>query len=209
MSDPKFVERYTSKERGNHWIVALCFILAALSGLALFHPSLFFFSSLFGGGPWARILHPFIGVVMFLFFCITMVRFWKLNRMTDADRQWMKQVKDVMMNREKDLPEIGKYNAAQKYMFWLMVICMWLLIVSGIVMWRPYFAYAFPIDINRIAVVVHALSAVVLVIGTIVHVYAAIWVKGTLRAMMRGNVSAAWAKHHHPGWYREMTGGGK
>ena len=209
MSDPKFVERYTSKERGNHWIVALCFILAALSGLALFHPSLFFFSHLFGGGPWARILHPFIGVVMFLFFCITMVRFWKLNRMTDADRQWMTQIKAVVMNREKDLPEIGKYNAAQKYMFWLMVICMWLLIVSGIVMWRPYFAYAFPIDINRIAVVVHALSAVVLVIGTIVHVYAAIWVKGTLRAMMRGNVSAAWAKHHHPGWYREMTGGGK
>lgn len=209
MSDPTFVARYTSKERGNHWIVALCFILAALSGLALFHPSLFFFSSLFGGGPWARILHPFIGVVMFLFFCITMVRFWKLNRMTDADRQWMTQIKAVVMNREKDLPEVGKYNAAQKYMFWLMVICMWLLILSGIVMWRPYFAYAFPIDINRIAVVVHALSAVVLVIGTIVHVYAAIWVKGTLRAMMRGNVSAAWAKHHHPAWYREMTGGGK
>ena len=71
MSDAKFVERYTPKERGNHWIVALCFILAALSGLSLFHPSLFFFSGLFGGGPWARILHPFIGVVMFLFFCIS------------------------------------------------------------------------------------------------------------------------------------------
>ena len=80
MSDAKFVERYTPKERGNHWIVALCFILAALSGLSLFHPALFFFSSLFGGGPWARILHPFIGVVMFLFFCITMVKFWRLLR---------------------------------------------------------------------------------------------------------------------------------
>ncbi len=209
MSDPKFVERYTPKERGNHWIVALCFILAALSGLSLFHPALFFFSGLFGGGPWARILHPFIGVVMFVFFCITMVRFWKLNRINDADRQWMKRVKDVMMNRDHNLPEVGKYNAGQKYMFWLMVICMGLLILSGIAMWRPYFAGAFPIGINRIAVVVHALSAVVLIIGIIVHIYAAIWVKGTLRAMMRGNVSAAWAKHHHPGWYREITGGGK
>ena len=45
------------------------------------------------------------------------------------------------------------------------------------------------------------------IIALIVHVYAAIWVKGTLRAMMRGNVSAAWARHHHPGWYREVTGG--
>lgn len=209
MSNVKFVERYTAKERGNHWIVALCFILAALSGLALFHPSLFFFSGLFGGGPWARILHPFIGVVMFLFFCVTMVRFWKLNKMTDADRQWMKRIKDVIMNRDHNLPEVGKYNAGQKYMFWLMVISMLLLVVSGFVMWRPWFAHVFPIGINRIAVVVHALSAVALIIGIIVHVYAAIWVKGTLRAMMRGNVSAAWAKHHHPGWYREVTGGGK
>ncbi len=207
MSEAKTIQRYTPRERGNHWIVALCFILAAASGLALFHPALFFLSGLFGGGPWARILHPFIGVVMFLFFCITMVRFWKLNKVTDADRKWMRQIKDVIMNREKNLPEIGKYNAGQKYMFWLMVICMLLLIVSGILMWRPYFAAAFPIELNRIAVVVHAVSAVALVIGIIVHVYAAIWVKGTLRAMMRGDVSAAWAKHHHPGWYKEVSGG--
>jgi formate dehydrogenase subunit gamma len=206
VSEAKTIQRYTPRERGNHWIVALCFILAAASGLALFHPSLFFLSGLFGGGPWARILHPFIGVVMFLFFCITMVRFWKLNKMTDADRKWMSQIKDVIMNREKNLPEIGKYNAGQKYMFWLMVICMLLLIVSGILMWRPYFAAAFLIELNRIAVVVHAVSAVALVIGIIVHVYAAIWVKGTLRAMMRGDVSAAWAKHHHPGWYKEVSG---
>jgi formate dehydrogenase subunit gamma len=206
VSEAKTIQRYTPRERGNHWIVALCFILAAASGLALFHPALFFLSGLFGGGPWARILHPFIGVVMFLFFCIMMVRFWKLNKVTDADRKWMSQIKDVIMNREKNLPEIGKYNAGQKYMFWLMVICMLLLIVSGILMWRPYFAAAFPIELNRIAVVVHAVSAVALVIGIIVHVYAAIWVKGTLRAMMRGDVSAAWAKHHHPGWYKEVSG---
>ena len=46
-----------------------CFILAALSGLAFFHPALFFLTDLFGGGPWTRILHPFIGVVMFAAFC--------------------------------------------------------------------------------------------------------------------------------------------
>jgi formate dehydrogenase subunit gamma len=205
MSDPKSIQRYTPKERGNHWVVAITFVLAAMSGLALFHPSMFFFADLFGGGPWARILHPFIGVVMFLFFCITMVRFWHLNRMTDADRQWMKQIKDVVMNREKNLPEVGKYNAGQKYMFKLMVICIILLLVSGIIMWRPYFAASFPIGINRIAVVVHAVSAVALIIGIIVHIYAAIWVKGTMRAMVRGDVSAAWAKHHHPAWYKEVS----
>ena len=206
MSDPKFVQRYTSRERGNHWVVAICFVLAALSGLSLFHPSMFFFADLFGGGPWARILHPFIGVVMFLSFCGLLARFWALNKMTDADRQWMKSVKDVMMNREQDLPEVGKYNAGQKYMFKLMVLCMLVLIVTGIIMWRPYFASSFPVGLVQVAVVLHALSAVALVIGIMVHIYAAIWFKGTMRAMIRGDVSSAWAKHHHPAWYKEVSG---
>jgi formate dehydrogenase subunit gamma len=90
-----------------------------------------------------------------------------------------------------------------------MVVTMGLLIVSGIMMWRPYFAGAFPIPLIRIAAVVHMLSAFVLIVGIIVHVYAALfWVRGSLRAMTRGTVSHAWARHHHPLWYRRMTGGG-
>ena len=63
-------------------------MLAALSGLAFFHPSLFFLSNLFGGGSWARILHPFIGVVMVLAFLGLFVRLWRDNVITDADREW-------------------------------------------------------------------------------------------------------------------------
>jgi len=202
----RYVQRYTPQERRTHWIVAICFILAALSGLAFFHPAFYFLSSLFGGGPWARILHPFIGVVMFAFFLVTMVRFWKLNRITDADRQWMKRIRDVIANRDEGLPEAGKYNAGQKYLFWVIVVSLWLLILSGIVVWRPYFADGFPIWLNRAAVLVHSIAAWVLVAGIIVHVYAAIWVKGTMRAMTRGTVTRAWAKHHHPAWYREVAG---
>ena len=202
----KYVQRYTSSERRTHWIVAICFILAALSGLAFFHPAFYFLTHLFGGGPWARILHPFIGVVMFAFFLLTMVRFWKLNRITDADRKWMQRLGDVIRNRDEGLPEVGKYNAGQKYLFWLIVVTLWLLILTGIVIWRPYFADSFPIWLNRAAVLVHAVSAWLLVAGIIVHVYAAIWVKGTMRAMTRGTVTRAWAKHHHPGWYREVGG---
>jgi len=37
-----------------------------------------------------------------------------------------------------------------------------------------------------------------------VHVYAALWVKGTITAMVEGWVPASWAKYHHPRWYREV-----
>ncbi|MCC6532240.1 MAG: formate dehydrogenase subunit gamma [Burkholderiales bacterium] len=170
-------------------------------------PAFYVFSSLFGGGPWTRILHPFIAVAMFVFFFVTMTQFWRFNRITAADRQWMQRLPDVVMNRDDGLPEVGKYNAGQKYyFFWVTVVCAWLLLVSGVIMWRPYFAEGFPIGLNRIAVVVHALSAFVFILGIIVHVYAAIWVKGSLRAMTRGSVSSGGARQHHRGWYREVTG---
>ena len=69
------IERYNPSQRTNHWIVAILFVLAALSGLALFHPALFGLSGLFGGGTWTRILHPFIGVAMFVFFLWLAIRF--------------------------------------------------------------------------------------------------------------------------------------
>ena len=37
MSD-KPILRYTANQRTNHWLVAILFFMAGLSGLALFHP---------------------------------------------------------------------------------------------------------------------------------------------------------------------------
>jgi formate dehydrogenase subunit gamma len=200
------IQRYTARERNNHWVVAILFVLAGLSGLALFHPAFFFLTNLFGGGPWTRILHPFIGVVMFLCFVALAARFWGANRISSADRQWMKQFDDMVRNRDQNLPEQGKFNAGQKYLFWSLVVGIPLLLISGIVIWQPWFAPFFPIWLMRVAVVVHALAAWIMILGIVVHVYAAIWVKGSVRAMTRGTVSAAWARHHHRAWYRDVTG---
>ena len=68
MNKDNLIERYEASDRINHWLVAITFILLALSGLALFHPSMFFLTNLFGGGPWTRNLQPFIGLVMFVAF---------------------------------------------------------------------------------------------------------------------------------------------
>jgi formate dehydrogenase subunit gamma len=202
----KSIVRYTPAERANHWVVALLFILAAAGGLSLFHPYFFWLSNLFGTATWTRILHPFVGVLMFLSFLRLMMRFWSHNHITAADRQWMGQLGDVIKNREERLPRVGRYNAGQKYLFWTMVVTMFLLLISGILFWQPWFAPYFPVGLIRVAVVVHAVSAFVLITGIIVHIYAAIWVKGSIRAMTHGTVTSAWAKRHHPAWYTEMTG---
>ena len=204
MSQGKLIERYNARERANHWFVAVTFILAALSGLALFHPAFFWLTNLFGSGTWARILHPFIGALMFLSFIAMAARFWKHNRITDADRQWSKHMVDILQNKAKNLPEIGKYNLGQKYLFWTLLITITLMLLSGIVIWQPWFAPLFPIPLLRIAVLVHALSAFVAILCLIVHIYASYWTRGSIRAMTRGTVTATWAKHHHPAWFREV-----
>lgn len=205
MSKPQLITRYTASERSNHWAVAITFILLALSGLALFHPAFFFLTNLFGGGVWARILHPFIGVILFVLFVYMALGFAQHNRITNADREWMKRIKDVVLNNDDKLPAVGKYNAGQKYLFWTLVVCIPLLFVTGVIIWQPYFAPIFPVTLLRLAVLLHALAAFVSIAGIMVHIYAAIWVKGSIRAMIRGTVSKAWAKHHHAAWLKEIT----
>ena len=197
--------RYEPATRINHWIVAISFVLLALSGLALFHPALFWLTNLFGGGPWTRILHPFIGLVMVIAFVFLGAKLWHENVMQPRDWQWLRQIKDVVNNREDALPEVGKYNAGQKLLFYAIVLCLIGLLLSGIVIWRAYFAVYFSVEVIRFASLLHAFCAFVLICAIIVHIYAAIWVKGSVREMTRGTVSYGWAWKHHRLWFREAT----
>ena len=208
MSDPErrdSLVRYSAEVRTNHWLNALGFILAALSGLALFHPALFWFSNLFGGGPWTRILHPFIGLFAVLVFLLLAATVWGDNRMRPADWQWLRQWRDVVNNREDRLPEVGRYNAGQKLLFLAIVAGMVGLLLSGLVIWRAYFSLYFPVGVIRLASLVHAVCAFALICAILIHIYAAFWVKGSVDAMVRGTVTPGWAWKHHRAWFRQIT----
>lgn len=205
--DPVKVDRYTAGARINHWITAVSLVLLALSGLALFHPSLFFLTGLFGGGQATRTIHPWIGVVLFFSFAGLFVRFFRANLWEHTDNVWLARIKDVLGGHEDKLPEIGKYNAGQKVVFWSMSILIIALITSGIVIWDQYFAEYSTIEQKRVAVLAHALAAIIIICVWIVHVYAAIWVRGTIGAMTRGQVTGGWAWRHHRKWLRELVSG--
>ena len=198
------IVRYTANDRTNHWLTAIAFVLAALSGLAMFHPALFWLSSLFGGGPWTRILHPFIGLFMVVAFVFLAIRLWRHNYLQQRDWQWMRQIGDVIANREDRLPEVGKYNGGQKLLYFVLVLCLAVLLLTGFIIWRAYFSAYFPIEVVRLGALAHAFFAFALITSIIVHIYAGIWVKGSVHAMTRGTVTPGWAWKHHRAWYREM-----
>ena len=200
----EMIVRYNASERTKHWVVAISFVLLTLSGLALFHPAMFWLSDLFGGGTWTRILHPFIGIVMFVAFLLLIMSLWRDNRFNERDWQWLKQWRDVVNNREENVPEVGRYNAGQKLLFVVLLVCMFGLLLSGFAIWRPYFAPYFPIGLLRLAATVHAICAFAIICAIIIHVYAGIWVKGSVQAMTRGTVTPGWAWKHHRAWFRDV-----
>ncbi|HEX8785607.1 MAG TPA: formate dehydrogenase subunit gamma [Telluria sp.] len=198
------IQRYTPNQRTNHWLTAICFFLLALSGLAMFHPAMSWLYALFGGGQWTRILHPFFGLVMFASFIVLATSMWSRNKFEDGDRQWLRQIGDVLANREDKLPRIGKYNAGQKLLFFTLVVCMVMLLLSGIVIWRRWFSGYFPIGLVRFSALLHAFFAFVIIMAIIVHIYAGFWIKGSVGAMVRGFVTYGWARKHHRKWFEEM-----
>ena len=60
-------------------------------------------------------------------------------------------------------------NREDKLLFFAMVACLALLLLSGIVIWRQYFLFYFPIGALRLASVIHAAAAFVLIAGIVVH----------------------------------------
>ncbi len=207
MSDPKkySIVRYTPGQRINHWIIALSFVLLAVSGLALFHPSMFWMTNLLGGGPWTRILHPFIGVVMFVSFFAFAIRLWRFNKITKKDREWLAAMPKVLKNETAGVPDTDRYNGGQKLLFYVLILLMLGLMASGVVMWLEYFSHLFGIEMVRLASLLHAFFAFLLICAIIIHIYAGIWVKGSVRAMTRGTVTPGWAWKNHRDWYRRIV----
>ena len=175
--------RNTAAARINHWITGICFVLLLLSGLAMFYPLMYPLSALFGGGQWTRAAHPWFGVVLMLSYLGLFVQFVRDNFPTRADGAWLAAIPRVIVNEEEGVPEVARFNAGQKFVFWSMTFLVPILFVTGLAIWEVYFSAYTSIETQRIAVLLHSLCAIAAILVWIVHVYAAIWVKGSIRAI--------------------------
>jgi formate dehydrogenase subunit gamma len=195
--------RHISKVRLTHWLVAIFFFLALLTGFVMFTPYFAGLAGIFGGGPMVRFLHPWfsLGFVIAVFFLFLS---WKQRMKKEpGDEEW-KENFGAYMRYEKELHNVGKYNAGQKLFFWAVMFGALAFLASGVIMWFPA---SFPYFLRTLAYWLHEITFIAFVIGIIYHIYmSTVAMPGTLRAMTRGTVTKAWAKWHHPRWYREVTG---
>ena len=200
--------RYTLNERLNHWVAAASYIYLLLTGLAFWSPWLFWIGAVLGGAVVSRLLHPWAGLIFFGA-VLYMYKTWAAQmRATPADKEWWDSVGHYIRNEDDKMPAAGRYNAGQKLLFWGFFWCGILLLLSGIVLWfSEYLPWSLRF-LRYISVLVHPAAALLTIGLFLIHIYMSVFAeRGAFDSVIRGDVSEAFAKRYHPGWYKEIVGG--
>lgn len=185
------VLRFRAIERISHGIAMVTVTFLAITG--------FFF--LLGQydplGPWARVWHTYfgyvacVGVVM-MFLCWVAFMF-----PAKGDLKWLLKAGGYLGGVKGHVPA-GKFNAGQKILFWLAILASGTCGVTGVVMGLNRGSH-FPGQ--ELYYTIHDISALVMIMVLIAHVYlAAFVVPHSLRAIFGGKVSDIWAREHHSLW---------
>jgi formate dehydrogenase subunit gamma len=188
-----------------HWAVAIFFVLALLSGFAIYSPWLYrALTPLFGGGPMTRLLHPWFSLAFVAVFAFQFLNWLAPMKWTPGDRRWIGRMRSYVTNADDIEPEfVDFFNAGQKVYFWTIAACAVLFLLSGIPLWFPR---TFGSVLVAVGAVVHDVAALLMLGSFIVHVYEGTAAQpGTFASMTRGTVDRRWAWTHHPAWYRRAV----
>jgi len=208
---PDTILRFRRSERALHWAIAIpvliCWVTAAVLVLAYNPMPLRPFRGVLSwahriGGVGLILLPPLAVIrshrdVRTHFANIRQAWLWTLS-----DVRWLVRMLLAALFRGVELPEQGKFNAAEKLNFMLVMTTYPLYVVTGLLMWFT--------DANWLAWLFHAAMALLATPFILGHVYMATLNRDTrvgIQGMISGYVDRTWAKHHYARWYREQEDG--
>ncbi|HVP61632.1 MAG TPA: formate dehydrogenase subunit gamma [Myxococcaceae bacterium] len=194
--------RFRYYTRVVHWGVALTFFVCLFTGLPIWTPIFGWLAALFGGLQVCRWLHPWTGIAFAVFALLQFVHWAGEMRLSAADKRFTANFLAYLRWETHD-EDTGKYNGGQKVLFWLSTLASLGLLVTGVVLWWPQF---FGAQLREVSWVLHDLTFILFMLMIFGHIYLAIAEPGTFSAMVKGTVTKAWARLHHPAWYRDVTG---
>jgi len=199
--------RFRISERQMHWAIAVPFMICygtavVLSTVYNAHPD----------RPYREVLswtHRASGVALLILPLWTIVQHWydfsihRYNirdvwRWTLADVKWLFLIGPSTLNKKVALPEQGKFNAAEKINFMVLMATLPVYFLTGVMIWFHQFAF--------LAWVVHLSMAAVATTLMGGHIFMATVNPDTrvgLSGMITGFVDRHWASHHYGRWYKE------
>ena len=200
------VLRFAKSERFLHWCIAgpFLFSLATALVMVLFYnpdpsrPYRAIFSRLHRASGVALIVLPMLatfrarGDFRLHFYNIRQAWIWVFD-----DIKWLALMGIAAVNPKVHLPEQGKFNAAEKINFMVLMVTYPLYVLTGLLMWLTPLAI-----LSWIMHFLMALMAVPLISG---HLFMALINPSSrkgLSGMTTGFVDRHWARHHYRRWSR-------
>ena len=228
------IRRFSTLERTGHWLMAVSFIVLAITGLNIsFGKDLVM--PLIGKeafGPMSSFLKSVHNYVAFAFIAGLAIAFvtWVIHNIPNRhDLVWLAKGGGIFVKGVH--PPSRKFNAGQKIIFWLVMLGGLSLILSGWALLFPFEHYYFTdtfaafaavgIDVPAIlglpeppysaiqeqqfATLWHAIVAVFMICVILAHIYiGSVGMEGAFDAMGSGDVDLNWAKEHHSIWVEEV-----
>ena len=199
--------RFARSERILHWCIAGPFLVSLVSAVIMVlvynpeptRPYRLAFSRIHRISGVALMFLPMLaafkarGDIRLHFYNIRQAWVWVFD-----DIKWLALMGLAAVNPKIKLPEQGKFNAAEKINFMVLMVTYPLYVVTGLLMWLTPLAV-----LSWLMHFFMALMAVPLIAG---HLYMALINPASrvgLHGMVSGFVDRQWAKHHYRRWYRE------
>jgi len=199
--------RFRVSERQMHWAIAIPFMICYSTAIVLItiynpHPE----------RPYRQVaswIHRGSGLALFALPLWTLIQHWydfaihranigEVWRWTVADVKWLFLMGPSTLNKNITLPDQGKFNAAEKINFMMLMATLPVYLVSGALIWMHEFVFS--------AWVMHLSMAAIATVLMSGHIFMATVNPDTrvgLSGMITGYVSRHWASHHYGIWYRD------
>lgn len=221
------IERFNVIERFGHWLLAISFIILALTGLNLLYGR-YFMPMLIGKDAfalitmWGKYAHNFVAFAYMAGLALTFVLWVAHNIPNRHDLIWL--AKGGGLFSKGSHPPSKKFNAGQKFVFWITILGGISLSLSGWALLDPFqyhmfgktfeflniFGFNLPTDLTlmqeqQLAQVWHAAVSLVMIAVIMAHIYiGSIGMEGAFAAMGSGKVDLNWAREHHNLWVEQV-----
>ena len=217
------VKRFNILDRTAHWLMAISFIVLALSGLNLLYGRdllipLIGHEAFAALATFAKVSHNYVAFAFMLSLAVSLVLWVKNNLPSRADWQWIKAGGGAFGHAPA-----RKFNAGQKILFWLVMLMGLSVSLSGWALLFPFqttmfgdtfalFGFDRPTAIQeqQYAQLWHTIVSVAFVVMIFAHIYiGTVGMEGAFAAMGRGKVDYNWAREHHGLWVDELEAKGR
>jgi formate dehydrogenase subunit gamma len=221
------VLRFRPLERFAHWLVAVSFIVLAVTGLNILYgrdvlkPLLGHnaFTEVTAYGKW---LHDFTGYSFIVGLVLILLLWVRDNMPSRHDLIWLARGGGLISSGLH--PPARRFNAGQKMIFWFVILAGASMSFSGICLIFPFvftpfsdtfaglnlLGFTLPADLSAVQEMQllhawHAVLGIIMIIVIIAHIYlGSIGMEGAYDAMAWGDVDENWAREHHSLWAAEL-----